>query len=89
MLTIYSKPACPFCDHAKALATSVGLQYREVILDVEQPKLAGQTYITKAELLELIPTARTMPQIMNGTDEYIGGYTELKKWVAGKDALAA
>lgn len=75
-LKIYSKPQCPFCDRAKALADSKGIKYTEVMLDVGQAKIDGKSYISREELLALIPTARTMPQIM--IDEIpIGGYTEL------------
>ena len=33
---------------------------------------------TKEQLLEAVPTARTLPQIFLD-DNYIGGFTELKK----------
>lgn len=77
MFTIYSKPACGYCDMAKNLLTQQGIPYQEIILDVGQPKSEGSTYISRDELLALIPTARAMPQIMAG-DEYVGGFAELK-----------
>ena len=77
MFTVYSKPACPFCDRAKSLLTSKGLPFTVVNLDVGQPKEDGANYISRDDLLAKIPNARTMPQILKD-DELIGGFTELK-----------
>jgi len=66
---IWSKYYCPFCDQAKALLTQKGIEFEE--------RKIGDGY-TKEELLEAVPTARTVPQIfLDG--ELIGGFTELKK----------
>ena len=66
---IWSKYFCPYCDQAKALLKSKGIQFEE--------KKIGDGY-TKEELLEAGPTARTVPQIfIDG--ELVGGFTELKK----------
>lgn len=81
MHTVYSKPACPFCDQAKTLLEQKGLPYNEVVLDVGQPKLEGVSYISRDDLLLKFPEARTMPQIAWNTDTAsvaIGGYTELR-----------
>jgi glutaredoxin len=65
---VWSKYHCPYCDQAKALLTSKGIQFEE--------KKIGDGY-TKEELLEAVPNARTVPQIfLDG--ELIGGFTELK-----------
>ena len=65
----WSKYDCPYCDQAKALLKSKGIQ-------VEEKKI-GDGY-TKEELLEAVPTARSVPQIfLDG--ELVGGFTELKK----------
>jgi glutaredoxin len=82
MHTIYSKPACPFCDQAKALLEQRGLPYNEVVLDVGQMKLDDVSYITRDELLARIPNARTMPQIVHSSENssmVIGGYNDLKR----------
>ena len=79
--TVYSKPACGYCDMAKALLVQKGLSYQEIILDVGQPKTEGASYISRDELIAKIPSARTMPQILKESDSsavYIGGYQELK-----------
>ena len=66
---IWSKYHCPYCDQAKALLTSKGIQFEE--------KKIGEGW-TKEELLEAVPTARTVPQIfLDG--ELVGGFTELKQ----------
>jgi glutaredoxin len=67
--TVWSKYHCPYCDQAKALLKSKGIQFEE--------KKIGDGY-TKEELLESVPTARTLPQIFLD-DNYIGGFQELKK----------
>jgi glutaredoxin 3 len=67
---VWSKYHCPYCDQAKALLSQKGIKFEE--------RKIGDGY-TKEELLEEIPTARTVPQILiNG--ELIGGFTELKKY---------
>jgi glutaredoxin 3 len=66
---VWSKYNCPYCEQAKALLTSKGIQFEE--------KKIGDGY-TKEELLEAVPNARTVPQIfLEG--QLIGGFTELKQ----------
>ena len=67
--TVWSKYHCPFCDQAKALLTLKGIEFEE--------RKIGDGY-TKEDLLEAIPTARTVPQIFIN-EEYVGGFTELKQ----------
>lgn len=69
---IWSKYYCPFCDQAKALLTQKGYT-------IEERKI-GDGY-TKEELLEAVPTARTVPQIFID-EQLIGGFTELKQHFA-------
>lgn len=71
---VWSKYHCPFCDQAKAL-----LKQREI--PFEEKKI-GDGY-TKEELLEAIPTARTVPQIFID-DQLIGGFNELRAFLEGK-----
>jgi glutaredoxin len=78
MFTVYSKPNCQYCDKAKALLLAKDLPFEIIHLDVGQQKDDAVQYITKDELLQIIPTARTMPQITKAS-VYVGGYTELAK----------
>lgn len=80
MYTVYSKPSCSFCDQAKALLKSKSLEFKEVIIDVGQPKDASKVYVTAQELKQKVPTARTVPQIFHG-DQHLGGFQELKKYL--------
>jgi glutaredoxin len=84
MFEVYSKPNCPFCDQAKALLQSRGLEYKEFILDVGQDRRLGVEYVDREEVLALFPGARTMPQIAvyeNGVRKVIGGFTQLKEYL--------
>jgi glutaredoxin 3 len=67
--TIWSKYNCPYCDQAKALLKNKGIPFEE--------KKIGDGY-TREELLEAIPTARTVPQIFLD-DKLIGGFQELNE----------
>jgi len=66
---VWSKDQCPFCDQAKSLLTSRGIQYEERNVSRDW---------TKEQLLEAVPTARSVPQIFLD-EEYIGGFNELRK----------
>jgi glutaredoxin 3 len=68
-VVVWSKYNCPYCDQAKSL-----LGQREI--KFEERKI-GDGW-TKEELLEEIPTARTLPQIVID-GKVIGGFTDLKK----------
>jgi glutaredoxin 3 len=70
---VWSKYHCPFCDQAKALLKQRGIPFEE--------KKIGDGY-SKEELLEAIPTARTVPQIFID-DQLIGGFNELKAHLNG------
>jgi len=67
---IYSKDNCPFCEKAKHLLASHDIEYAENKIGVD---------ITREELLELLPNARTVPQIyLYGN--YIGTYDQLVEY---------
>jgi glutaredoxin len=67
---VWSKNACPFCDQAKGLLKMKGVEYEERNIN---------TTWTKEQLLESVPTARTVPQVFLD-DKLIGGFQELKKY---------
>ena len=66
---VWSKDQCPYCVQAKALLESKGIEYEE--------RNVSQDW-TREQLLEAVPTARTLPQIFL-EQEYVGGFTELKR----------
>ena len=68
---VWSKYHCPYCDQAKALLSQKGIAFEE--------KKIGDGY-TREDLLEAVPTARTLPQIFVNNN-HIGGFTELRKYI--------
>ena len=66
---VWSKYQCPYCEQAKQLLAQRGIPYEE--------RKIGDGW-TKEDLLEAVPTARTVPQIFLN-DELVGGFTELKE----------
>jgi len=70
---VWSKYHCPFCDQAKALLTQRGIEFEE--------RKIGDGF-TREDLLEAVPTARTVPQIFID-DKLVGGFTELKSYLNG------
>ena len=67
---VWSRDMCPYCDQAKALLKSSGIEFEERNLSTDE--------WTKEQLLEAVPNARTVPQIfLNG--EYVGGYDDLQQ----------
>lgn len=67
--TIWSKDQCPYCDQAKLMFDMKGIQYEEKKIGVNA---------SKEELLEAVPTARSVPQIFID-DEFVGGVKELRE----------
>jgi glutaredoxin 3 len=68
-VVVWSKYNCHFCDQAKALLTQKNIKFEE--------RKIGDGW-TKEELLETVPTARTLPQIIIDGN-VVGGFNELKK----------
>ena len=69
---VWSKNQCTFCEQAKHLLTLKGYEY-------EERNLSSGNW-SKEQLLEAVPTARTVPQIfIDGS--YIGGFTELRQYL--------
>lgn len=66
---VWSKDQCPFCVQAKALLESKGIEYEERNVSNDW---------TKEQLLEAVPTARTLPQIFLDED-HVGGFNELRQ----------
>jgi len=66
---VWSKDQCTYCVQAKALLDARGINYEE--------RNIMQDW-TQEQLLEAVPTARTLPQIFLD-NEYVGGFTELRQ----------
>jgi glutaredoxin 3 len=77
---IWSKHFCPYCDRAKSLLKDLNIPYQEYIISPgydEEQAAPNQQYVSKAALLQKLPTAKTVPQIwLDG--EHIGGCTDLE-----------
>ncbi len=66
---VWSKDQCPYCDQAKALLASRNIEFEE--------RNVSQDW-TREQLLEAVPTARTVPQIFLD-EELVGGFNELRQ----------
>jgi len=65
---VWSKDMCPYCEQAKMLLKNKGYE-------IEERKIGGG--YTREQLVEAVPTAKTVPQIFLD-EQYIGGYDNLK-----------
>lgn len=69
-LTIYSKNHCPYCDQAKALLKSKGIDFVEVKIDEDEQ--AKEFIVSKGH--------RTVPQLYLNENLFVdGGYQGLSK----------
>ena len=70
---VWSQTNCPACSEAKRLLDLHGVQIEE--------RMLGINGYTKKDLIELVPDARSVPQIfIDGV--YVGGLQELKRKLA-------
>jgi glutaredoxin-related protein len=67
MFKLYTKENCQYCVKAKELLKSKNLDFVEYSVESSE---------NRQMLFEVVPTARSVPQIFDG-DEYIGGYENL------------
>ena len=67
MIKVYSKNACPFCDRAKQLLESRGVQYEEINVSED---IDARNFLVEQGL-------RSVPQIFNGETLIPGGYQGL------------
>ena len=68
--TIYGKPSCPYCERAKNLLHSIGLDYTYIDLSQELSKLEE----FKQQGFRTVP-------IIYIDDKYIGGFNELQDYL--------
>lgn len=69
MITVYSKEGCPFCDRAKQLLETYGMEYKERRIDID----------SRARDFVVGNGHRTVPQLYVGEDLLVeGGFDGLK-----------
>lgn len=72
-VVIYGKPGCKYCNDAKQICESNGIDYQYSTVGVD---------ISKDQLLEKVGNPiTTVPQIFiveDGLHEYVGGYDQLE-----------
>ena len=74
-IIVCSQNRCIYCDHAKALLETKGMAYEERNINQD---------FTKQQLLEAVPSARTVPQIIiDGI--CIGGMIDLQLYLKEKN----
>tara|TARA_S200002703_G_scaffold89983_1_gene77634 strand:+ start:248 stop:496 length:249 start_codon:yes stop_codon:yes gene_type:complete len=70
-VTIYTKDLCGYCDAAKSLLRKMNVRFNEAKIGSD---------ITREELLEIAPNARTAPQIVIN-NKVVGGYDDLVEYI--------
>ena len=70
-VTIYTKDLCGYCDAAKSLLRKMNVRFDEAKIGTD---------ITREELLEIAPNARTAPQIVIN-NKVVGGYDDLVEYI--------
>jgi len=74
MIEIYSKPNCAWCDRAKVLLDSRGINYREFKIGED---------VTISWVRDNFPTMRTVP-IITKDRQLVGGYDNLVEAVSNE-----
>jgi glutaredoxin-like protein len=74
-VTVFTRPGCPHCAHAKALLEAHGMQYEEITLDRS----------VTSRTLRAVAGADTVPQVYVG-GRHIGGADDLEAWFKQQDA---
>jgi glutaredoxin len=71
MITLYTKPGCPWCIKAKELLKSKGVNYHEIMIDNDKGD------VTREEFINLFPMVKSLPYMLDSNGKSIGGYGEL------------
>lgn len=77
---IWTKDTCPYCVKAKRILNDLNIPFVEYKISAgmgEAPAQANQYYVTRDQLLEKLPTARTVPQIWID-ERHVGGCDNLE-----------
>ena len=70
-VTVYTRDLCGYCDAAKNLLRTMNVRFDEAKIGTD---------VTREELLEVAPTATTVPQIVIN-QKVIGGYDDLCAYI--------
>ena len=70
-VTVYTKDLCGYCDATKSLLKSMNVRFDEAKIGTD---------VTREELLEIAPNARTAPQIVIN-NKVVGGYDDLVEYI--------
>ena len=70
-VVVYTKDLCGYCDAAKNLLRKMNVRFNEAKIGTD---------ITREELLEIAPHARTAPQIVIN-NKVVGGYDDLVEYI--------
>ena len=70
-VTIYTRDLCGYCDAAKNLLRTMNVRFDEAKIGTD---------VTREELLEVAPKAKTVPQIVIN-QKLIGGYDDLCAYI--------
>lgn len=77
-IIVYSKPACVYCEKAKALLLRLGLEYTVKVVSKD---------LSLEELFKVLgKQVRTIPQIVIDS-KHIGGYNELIEYFINKGKI--
>jgi len=71
VVTVYTKDLCGYCDAAKSLLKRMNVRFDEAKIGTD---------ITREELLEIVPNARTAPQIVIN-NKVVGGHDDLVDYI--------
>jgi glutaredoxin len=73
-VTIYGTSSCAYCDKAKNLCKSKGLEYSFVNIEEDSEQMF--------QLLDAIGPFRTVPQVFID-DEHVGGFDKFEETLNG------
>jgi glutaredoxin len=79
MIKLYTRtsPPCSYCEAAKTLLKVKNVEHEVVVVG------EGGS-MSKEQLLEMFPNARTFPVVMDEST-YVGGFNELKTYIQNKE----
>jgi len=87
MYKVFSKPACVYCDKAKALLSKLNIPYEEYKLSTSMSGSDSEYTVTIDQMFEMIgKQVRSMPQIMKD-DKLIGGFTDLREYLINEGKI--